>query len=266
MAMATRAYWLMGLLYPTADVGLFFIWLLLLKKKPGEEGPSHSTNAARTAPGTAPSAGRTPAGSHPRRLRRVPVSPTHRGGTAGPSSPPLLAPAGGEPHAPAGRHQRLEFPLVFLAVEVEAVDDFVLLLRRDEVLDDQVPARGTEGGRGRGRRRGRGHGDRRESRDGEQGGAGQGRTRGARGGREGPPGWDPAGVGEAGEKGQRKTVIQRGAEETSSALRAASGPKPHRLLPCGSPGTVCNARSATCSLQRAICNVQFATHHLQCSP
>lgn len=31
MAMATRAYWLMGLLYPTAEVGRLFIWLLFLK-------------------------------------------------------------------------------------------------------------------------------------------------------------------------------------------------------------------------------------------
>lgn len=33
MAMATRAYWLMGLLYPTAEVGRFFIWLLFLNKQ-----------------------------------------------------------------------------------------------------------------------------------------------------------------------------------------------------------------------------------------
>lgn len=33
MAMATRAYWLMGLLYPTAEVGRFFIWLLFLKNR-----------------------------------------------------------------------------------------------------------------------------------------------------------------------------------------------------------------------------------------
>lgn len=37
MAMATRAYWLMGLLYPTAEVGRFFIWLLFLKHKLREE-------------------------------------------------------------------------------------------------------------------------------------------------------------------------------------------------------------------------------------
>lgn len=107
MAMATRAYWLMGLLYPTADVGLFFIWLLLLKRKPGEEGPSHSTNAARTAPGTAPSAGRTPAGGGEAPTRGASVvspcpQPTEVAppGPAHPRSSPQLA--GSRTHPPAG--------------------------------------------------------------------------------------------------------------------------------------------------------------------
>jgi len=37
MAMATQAYWLMGLLYPTAEVGRFFIWLQFLRNKSREE-------------------------------------------------------------------------------------------------------------------------------------------------------------------------------------------------------------------------------------
>ena len=50
MAMATRAYWLMGLLYPTADVGLFFIWLLFLKRKLREQHPLDNMNDSTEPP------------------------------------------------------------------------------------------------------------------------------------------------------------------------------------------------------------------------
>lgn len=46
MAMATRANWLMGLLYPTAEVGRFFIWLLFLKHKLREEHVVENINTS----------------------------------------------------------------------------------------------------------------------------------------------------------------------------------------------------------------------------
>lgn len=55
----------------------------------------------------------------------------------------------GHRDAPSSGNQRLEFPLVLVAVEVQAVHDLVLLLGRDEVLDDQVPE-GWSGSNGEG--------------------------------------------------------------------------------------------------------------------
>lgn len=165
MAMATRAYWLMGLLYPTAEVGRLFIWLLflkteierniyyrehkfLLKMHPSSDEWSLSRVKGGHCCWGLAWRGFPPVGTckHP----GVPGAPPARGHPC--PAGRGFAPAGrrrwgrawlGAGDVPSGGHQRLELPLVLLAIEVQAVHDLVLLFWWDEVLDDQVPERVT---------------------------------------------------------------------------------------------------------------------------
>lgn len=157
--MATRAYWLMGRLYPTADVGLFCICSDLLwcaRQKRGWNPKMrlvHIETKYKMVSGDytilfLPIVDNTKTVYKPmkdsclltaevKRVQNIPnwfpkiISEAHY----------FYLMAGKKRHWPFSRNQRLKLPLILLRVKGQSVHDLVFLLWWNEVLNDEVPAR-----------------------------------------------------------------------------------------------------------------------------